>query len=240
MKSPFITRLFIVTSVLFVLSLIVTLFIVSGKLVLVPLAIGVVAASLNVCMVIRERKRLSQAPPFRATLSLMERMRDLGLEFSHHSSEMEIAGGIRDYFVYTAGPPLCQYCQSYADEVVCGNAAINPSKLGFFCTSCGCGRLYNEVNAVRKHVALPALPNGNLFGILNVLERDALEKGIIHAPVAEAPKLPEATSFCAVIQHTGDFRNAPLKVKVDVTAQSVSVIEGELTERPDSNLRRIK
>ena len=229
-----------VLAVLFVLSLIVTLFIVPGKLVPVPVAIGALAASLNVWMVIRERKRSSQALSFRAALSLTERMRELGLEFNHRSHKNDIAEGIRDYFAYTAsGPPLCQYCQSYADEVVCGNAAINPSKLGVFCTSCGCGRLFDEVNATRKHVALPALPNGNLFQILNVLERDALEKGIIHAPVAAAPKLPETTGFCAVIQHTGDFRNAPLKVRVDVTAQSVSVLEGELTER-DSHLRRIK
>ncbi|MFA5186218.1 MAG: hypothetical protein WC551_07055 [Patescibacteria group bacterium] len=172
----------------------------------------------------------------RSRLSLKERMADLGLDFYHYPSINYISADIRHAFIEdSSGKALCRRCHNHADLVQAINPVVNPCNLGYFCTNCGEGRLFENIGRIREASGLPTLPDGNMFAILNVLERSALEHGLIRGPVDE---LPQNSTFSTVVQNSGDYRKGVLKVRVDVATQTV-VLENE-AEQPGQLLRLIK
>ncbi|MDQ7814295.1 MAG: hypothetical protein RDU25_00600 [Patescibacteria group bacterium] len=178
---------------------------------------------------------ISSALPPRSRLSLKERMADLGLEFHHEPTIVHISEDIRHNFTQTTSrEALCRRCQNYVDLVRSSNPAINPSGLGFFCICCGEGRLFQNIELIRKANRLPSLPDSNLFAILDVLECFALKNGLIHEPTSEKPQL---VTFDVALQETAGYRGPPLKARVDVEAQTVVLVDE--TVQPKS-LRLVK
>lgn len=178
---------------------------------------------------------ISSSLTSRSRLSLKERMVDLGLEFYHLPGIEYISEDIRHHFAKCkSGEALCPRCHCMVDRVQSRNPAINPSGLGYFCTDCGEGRLFESVELIRKVNRLPSLPNGNLFTILDVLECFALKNGLIHEPTIEKPQL---VTFDVALQETAGYRGPPLKARVDVEAQTVVLVDE--TVQPKS-LRLVK
>lgn len=171
----------------------------------------------------KNRVKRNRELPHRSRMSLKERMADLGLEFKHRPNINFVPVELRGAFGRNNNDEtLCRHCHNFVDEIVSKNPAINPCHLGYFCTSCGEGRLFASVDLVRQANGMPCLPNGNLFSIVKVLERVAFEKGILREPTTEQPK-PE--SFDVILQETAGYRGPPLKARVDIESQTVTLVD---------------
>ncbi|MBI5654233.1 hypothetical protein HZC53_01065 [Candidatus Uhrbacteria bacterium] len=207
--------------------------------VVASLVVNVVLVYLLISAKLRNRKPpeddVSLALPPRSRLSLKERMADLGMGFHHYPGIEYISEDIRHLFIKAqSGVALCRRCQNSVDQVQSRNPAINPCNLGYFCNDCGEGRLFESVKRVREANGLPSLPDSNLFSILDVLERFALKNGLLHEPAIEQP---QSVMFDAVLQETAGYRNPPLKARVDVEAQTVTLVDETVQSK---SLRLVK
>jgi len=196
----------------------------------IGLGLSLIANLALVCRSIAAKRRKTVQPedcsmnilPFRLGLGLRERMADLGLVFRRVESTDFLPEDVKRNFTEKHWrDPTCRRCGGDVEELLAKNPAINPCKLGCFCTSCGEGCLFTSIKRVREAGGLLPLPDGNLFAILNVLEHEALSKGIIKSPRRENT----SSEFYTVIQGNDEYRKALLMVRVDVTGKTVEVVD---------------
>jgi len=211
------------------------------SIVLIVLGASMVVNVVLACVMViaksgKNQAKVGRAFPPRSSLSLNERMADLGLEFKHYPAVTHIPEDIRRAFGVTEdGEAICKRCHCPVEGARSNNPAISPCHLGFFCPNCGEGRLFLSVETARKANRLPSLPNENLFAIMAVLERFALKNGLIRESAAERPHLE---IFDATLQETADYRSSPLKVRVDIEARTVTLVDE--TANSGQSLRLVK
>jgi hypothetical protein len=84
---------------------------------------------------------------------------------------------------------VCSSCMDSGLAVVCSeDRNLHPGgSLGIFCTDCGRGRLFSEVNKVRRAANLPELPDGQLMQAMFVLQEEAKRLGIRYKQKTSVP-----------------------------------------------------
>jgi len=171
--------------------------------------------------------------PCRVGLGLKERLSSLGLELRRINEPDTPASEklFRKDYSFGSTPYVCRACDCPVHELTGDKAAVASGSLGIFCGTCGRGELRPHIRRLRADLGLPHLPDGNLFRILNVLERDAAAKGIIKESV---PALPE--TFECHVSGTGDYRYQPLKIRVDVANRTAEAVDGMADESSTKSL----
>ncbi|MBP9863823.1 hypothetical protein KBC54_00030 [Patescibacteria group bacterium] len=199
-------------------------------------------------------RRVLQALPFTASKSLKERMKGVGLTFSNYPSMDFIPTSIRgDFFASSSaerfGAPSCHHCHKDVASCLGQILAIHDGNLGWFCVSCGAGTVLPIVIKNRQAVGLPPIPSKNLYQILNVLERDAVAKGLLKPSNEVTEEEAPPVTFETVLDATTGYRDKPMRVRVDIRNQTVVPVDaipedegeepGVVEEQPRQKIRLV-
>lgn len=133
-----------------------------------------------------------EAKPVKRGKTLADRLKDLGLSHSFPDwtwDYLEIPEEIRGDFAppipcsdEESEPATGASCHSCGEEdelvtVYCDSHHLHPGKsFGIFCLDCGRGRLFPEVNNLRKVAGLPELPDRQLMSLILMLEGEAKKR----------------------------------------------------------------
>lgn len=177
------------------------------------------------------RRRFPPALPFTAGKSLKERMESVGLSFMQYGSMGSIPENIRGSFSPMSfdegktGEPGCDQCHGKVMLCSMQHSALHPEKLGWFCSACGAGAVLPIAIKNRKTLGLPPVDSGDLFKILNVLERDAVKKGLLKPPSEVTEEEIPPVTFEATLDASTGYRDKPTRVRVDIAKQTVVPVD---------------
>lgn len=155
------------------------------KYVVVAFIAAFFVAMLGVAIVyLIRRNRWNRPVPFCVNMTLSERMSDLGLRWIGTECYSTIPPEIRSAFIVFGNSDRagCPKCHTHVNPMRSDHPQIHEGVLGWFCGECGYGQLIQTVNTSREAMGRYPLHQTNLFWILNALERQAMDAGLIVAP----------------------------------------------------------
>jgi hypothetical protein len=140
---------------------------------------------------------------FTFDLPLQDRLRALSLSFTPDA--------------WTKKCAVCDYDSLYLLRGV--DPRIHEGDLGRYCGKCFTCYSGLASDERRQQLHLPRLRGYPLLQVLEILERDAIARGILKGPATEETEKPK--NFTATVEGTGSYRSPPQRVRVDPEHKTV-------------------